>query len=68
MIGLRTDESIPNGGLGDAVGHRDGVKKIASFMVNRESCPEMRQNDRSCLVGESVGGGEKGRKIRIWEL
>ena len=50
---------IPDGGLGGKVGGGDRIEQGAAFVVNREGCPEMRQYDRTGLVGEGVRGGEK---------
>ena len=41
-----------DGGFGVAVGVGDRIEQIASFMVNRAACPEMRQYDRAGLVGQ----------------
>ena len=50
---------VPDGGLGGKIGGGDRIEKGAAFVVNREGCPEMRQYDRTGLVGEGVGGGKK---------
>jgi hypothetical protein len=52
-------ERIPDRGLGGKVGGSDRIEQGAAFVFNREACPEMRQYDRTGLVGEGVGGGEK---------
>ncbi len=45
--------------FGGAVGGRHRIEEIASFMVNDEACPEMRQNNRAGPVGEGMRGGQK---------
>ena len=56
-------QRFPNRGLRCTVGRGDRIEKIASFMVNREGCPEMRQNDRAGSVGQSVRSREKRLKF-----
>ena len=57
VVGIGFREPRADRGLSVAVGDRDGIEEIASFMVNREACPEMRQYDRPGPVGEAVGRG-----------
>ena len=46
----------PDGGLGGKVGGGDRIEQGAAFVVNRQRCPEMRQYDRTGMVGEGMGG------------
>ena len=57
-----------DGGLGIPVGRGDRIEKVASFMVNGATCAEMRQNDRSGLVSQSVCSGEKGLEFRLFGI
>ena len=57
--GIDLGERFPDRHFGGAVGGRNRIEEIASFMVNDEACPEMRQNNRAGPVGEGMRGGQK---------
>ena len=61
-------KACADGGFGVAVGLGDRIEEIASFMVNGAICPEMRQNDRSGLVSQSVCSGEKSLEFKLFGI
>ena len=61
-------KAAADGGFGVPVGLGDRIEKVASFMVNGATCAEMRQNDRSGLVSQSVCSGEKGLEFRLFGI
>ncbi len=61
-------KSLPDGGFGATVGRGDRVEGAASFMVNFLLCPEMRQYDRTRLVGECLGRGEEGLEFKLFGI
>jgi hypothetical protein len=58
--GIDFGKRFPDRHFGGAVGGRNRIEEIASFVVNDEACPEMRQNNRASTVGEGMRGGQKG--------
>ena len=68
MGGIGGGDAFPDGIFGLAVGGRDRIEQIASFMVNSLICPEMRQYDRTGPVGKLVSGGEQRPEFKLFGI
>ncbi len=66
--GIGLGQSLPDGGFSAAVGRGDRVEGSASFVVNFLFCPEMRQYDRTCNIGQGVGFRQQGLEFKLFGI